>query len=725
MTVLNLFLIINIPIRLYETKLYIFNSSVIFWLYAFSVILMTFLMYYWFLFMLKLFNSRIVDTKIKIHITLLPALLIIPVCIINRWTGWLYYIKDDTYYRGSVFVLQALIAYVYLFLNLICIIRSLFSKKNQKIAFISLYSMVPALTGIVLQIIFGGSFLLAGTTIGASIMYIDICLDKQKSSEMKEMKEMFTQTAETLASAIDVKDEYTHGHSIRVAQYSRKIAEMAGLSEEDCERVYFSGLLHDVGKIGIPDWIINKQDRLTEEEFAVIKQHPMKGRDILAHIRKLPYLTMGAKYHHERYDGQGYPEGLKATDIPEIARIIAVADSYDAMTSNRSYRKPLSKEIVRQEILNGAGKQFDPVFANFMVQLIDQDVHYKMKQNDTSNELYCMDFRKNFYPGIGISSYETVIEFHSEKIINEPDNIPTFVIFDAVDTRVHIEEQEKKFYLYTDYCDIRIDGKVDSHSIRTIKINEKESKLKNDSSDYLLNVKVTAVKQRDHIMLKIDNGYKEITAIIVLPDSSRYAYIGITGKQCYITDITVKQKNEIPPDFVIERIAEEIKYFNKPDGDIPNIQIDSWRTSSTAGIALEKELKLSFHMRSLPFARLIWHCPFVVLFDSDNGLVCGNNYREFAFVRFDGESWQQDAKSTNSLIIKKTSDYKDWNTWKKENKEGRNIEISFKREGHQIFMSTVCGGLILENTTTIEGDFNKVFVSLTGDQVILESIKIL
>ena len=151
--------------------------------------------------------------------------------------------------------------------------------------------------------------------------------------KQQEAREQFEQTAEALASAIDAKDRYTNGHSRRVAEYSLRIAQEAGKSEEECEKTYFAALLHDVGKIGVPIEILSKKGRLTDEEFAQIKQHPAMGGQILSSIKKSPWLSIGARYHHERYNGRGYPEGLKGEEIPEIARIIAVADAYDAMTS--------------------------------------------------------------------------------------------------------------------------------------------------------------------------------------------------------------------------------------------------------------------------------------------------------------------------------------------------------------------------------------------------------
>ena len=185
---------------------------------------------------------------------------------------------------------------------------------------------------------------------------------------------------QTLAEAIDAKDTYTNGHSDRVAIYSKEIAKRYGYSEKEQEEIYMMGLLHDVGKIGVPDNVINKTSKLTDEEFALIKVHPEIGDRILKKVKEMPKLSIGARWHHERYDGTGYPDGLKGEDILEEARIIAVADAYDAMTSHRSYRDILPQEVVRSEIEKGKGTQFDPKFADIMLQMIDEDREYLMHE---------------------------------------------------------------------------------------------------------------------------------------------------------------------------------------------------------------------------------------------------------------------------------------------------------------------------------------------------------
>ena len=205
----------------------------------------------------------------------------------------------------------------------------------------------------------------------ALIIYLVTSSQIKKYKERHERdNEIITESMETFISFIDAKDPYTNGHSIRVAKYSRRIAEELGFGEKDLEQIYYVALLHDCGKIGIPDNILVKPDKLTKEEFEVIKSHTVIGGKMLSHFKSLKDVGEGALYHHERYDGTGYPEGKKGTDIPFIARIICVADAYDAMNSDRVYRKKLSKQRIIEEIRNGKGTQFDPKIADVMLSLI-------------------------------------------------------------------------------------------------------------------------------------------------------------------------------------------------------------------------------------------------------------------------------------------------------------------------------------------------------------------
>lgn len=203
---------------------------------------------------------------------------------------------------------------------------------------------------------------------------------QEVTAQHEKLEKISRQIATTLSGAIDAKDTYTNGHSTRVAKYSREISRRAGFSEEMQDDIYMMGLLHDVGKIGIPDAIINKPAKLTDEEYSIIQKHPVTGAKILKNITEFPKLSTGARWHHERFDGKGYPDGIAGEEIPMEARIIAVADAYDAMSSRRSYRDVLPQAKVREEVEKGKGTQFDPVFAEIMLSMIDEDRDYQMRE---------------------------------------------------------------------------------------------------------------------------------------------------------------------------------------------------------------------------------------------------------------------------------------------------------------------------------------------------------
>ena len=215
------------------------------------------------------------------------------------------------------------------------------------------------------------------------IRKIKIELETEVQSKREEKEQLLINIVQTLAGTIDAKDSYTKGHSARVAAYATEIARRCGYDEDEQADIYIMGLLHDIGKIGVPDAIIQKNGRLTDEEFDLIRNHPVTGDKILKNIKNKNELSIGARWHHERYDGKGYPDGIKGEEIPEQARIIAVADAYDAMTSCRSYRDPLPQEKVLSEIKNGSGTQFDPRFAKVMEEMIEEDKEYKLREKKT------------------------------------------------------------------------------------------------------------------------------------------------------------------------------------------------------------------------------------------------------------------------------------------------------------------------------------------------------
>ena len=210
----------------------------------------------------------------------------------------------------------------------------------------------------------------------ATVIQALIDLGNDAKERQDKQTQMIVNTIETITVAIDAKDEYTGGHSERVGRYAailaRGMAAEYDFSEEDILRIHYIGIMHDIGKIGVADTVLNKSGRLTECEFSLMKKHVEIGSEIMAGMdESIEGLVDGIRYHHERFDGKGYPEGLSDTDIPLIARILCLADCYDAMTSNRVYRKRLTDEEVRAEFIRCSGTQFDPALTEIFVQLLD------------------------------------------------------------------------------------------------------------------------------------------------------------------------------------------------------------------------------------------------------------------------------------------------------------------------------------------------------------------
>ena len=560
-----------------------------------------------------------------------------------------------------------------------------------------------------------------------SIITFQLNISRKEEAD-KNLRRLFEQTATSLVNAIDAKDKYTHGHSSRVAEYSKKIAKKAGKSPRECDDIYYIALLHDVGKIGIPERIINKEGKLTDEEFAVIKTHPELGAQILKSIKEIPHISSGAHYHHERYDGKGYPAGLKGTDIPEYARIISVADAYDAMTSKRSYRDPIPQQQVREEIVKGIGTQFDPQFARIMVHLIDMDSEYDMKEREEIKELSGKDeltiekYRDTVSDGILLTPSMTTITMSVECDRNIPGRVasPSLVLFDSLDGHYHDDERNRKELLYFEYASIWFDGRTELSGARKIVTNKAYPQADLKGNEY----RIRTARKKDHVIITIIGRDTANEIIIALPDNSRFAYIGLTGEYCRISHLRMeKAEDEIADDF-IPRIAEEISYINVPAGDVPNVQADGYRTSATDGIEVTDKMKITFHNCSLPTARLVWHTAYLNIFTSDDGKVFGPGYKDYMLMRLDGECWEGDPDCTITTLSIKNDDFEGWDYWKEFNKEGFDCTVTFERQENRITIRTENAGISLKNTATISGENNKIYVALTGDQTAITNIRI-
>jgi len=208
---------------------------------------------------------------------------------------------------------------------------------------------------------------------GIILFFFPLILARRSFELYTKMRKVYLDTIRALAAAIDAKDPYTKGHSERVAETSVVLAQELNLSDKDIENIEYTALLHDIGKIGIADSILGKKSSLTNKEFDKIKEHTIMGAKIIEPVDFLKNSYEAIYHHHEKYNGKGYPDGLKSEDIPLSARIIAVADAYDAMGSDRPYRKKLSKDKILKELKDQAGKQFDPEIVKALISVLDRE----------------------------------------------------------------------------------------------------------------------------------------------------------------------------------------------------------------------------------------------------------------------------------------------------------------------------------------------------------------
>lgn len=271
------------------------------------------------------------------------------------------------------------------FITMICDLKR--GYVSEKYTFLSIIlAMVAAVTESLLvyfRVSTSGIFIGSGMLILLCINLLKTIRNIQKmesqrqraemNKRRKQMETMSLQMMQTLSTTIEAKDEYTRGHSHRVAEYAALIAEELGWDKKEIKNLKNAAHLHDIGKICIPDNILNKPTRLTEEEFQVIKEHTVIGAEILKNITLISHVKEVARSHHERYDGMGYPDGLKGEEIPLYARVITVADSYDAMKSRRIYRNPLDDQIIYNEIARNCGSQFDPQIAGVFLKMLNEN----------------------------------------------------------------------------------------------------------------------------------------------------------------------------------------------------------------------------------------------------------------------------------------------------------------------------------------------------------------
>ncbi len=656
--------------------------------------------------------------------------------VISQFTGIYYYFDEDyIYHRGSGYLLSYAVPFILPVIQF-TVVRQ-YKKRFSKLIYTSvvLYITLPVIVGII-QIFSYGISIITMTIVLVSISlyvlaYLDINNAAEKAHELEvgnlhkeqeSMKRLFDQTVSAFVSAVEKHDTYSEGHSVRTAEFARRIAKAAGKSEEECEEVFYAALLHDVGMISLPDSVIQKTEGFTEEELRQKKLKPVMSAEILSNITEYPYLSSSVRYSHERYDGTGYPDGLKGKDIPDISRIIAAADAYDSMISGKRNIAPLSYQVVREEFIKQSGTQFDPVYAEIVVQLLDAD--YEEAQSDgrseLGSELICKGYRESVSYGISADEEIVKISFSCEAVEEGKGSFsaPSIIVFDSYDRHIHSDAKTIEAYRYLEYCELWFDGHYVSTNARNMAVKVTENN--GTAGKY----EITAGRFEDHISLQMISPERRVDIIIALHDISKASYIGLTGENCHIHNISVKKTGDRTEAGMIRQIVSKIGYTDRLESDIPNIQIDHTRNASTEGILIRDEVIIDFHTMSLPSANLVWHCPYIVIFTSEDKKVGGKGFREFALIKLNGESSGNDSHAKNTLIMKKSDEFPGWDQWKEKNKAGMECSVRIVRKGSRIIVTTENLGIAIENTTVISKKTDAVYAALTGDQVALTDIRI-
>ena len=603
----------------------------------------------------------------------------------------LYYYFDETnkYHRGSGFLIAYIIPVVCPLVSfaIICRYRKVFSK----LIFTSLvlYIFVPIICGIT-QIFTYGISIVNMSMVAVSIsMYIFMYLDLNDTVEhahqievrglqieQERIQKLFDKTASAFVASVEVKEELAKGYYEKVAYYAKKIASNAGKSAVDCEKIHYAALLCNT---------VSKES--------------------------LPEIT-----------------GISIEDMPGIEKIIKIAGDFVSMTYTKKDGDELPVFVARENIVKGSGKVYDELLADIMVKIIDSEGSEAGKENEslTEKEISCKDYRENTSRGISVGTDIKRISFDCELFIDNEKTFsaPSIVLFDSYDGRTHDDEKTIERYHYLEYGEIWFDKYSVSTAARAIEEKETDDVPQPKEFGSTHRYEILAGRFEDHMKLVMKTGDYAKEVIVALPSRSQAVYIGLTGENCRIYNISVESTGDIVKLGDIPRIAQPVSYIDHMESDLKNVQIDRWMSASTEGIEIEDKLKIRFHTMSLPEADLIWHCPYIVLFWSENGCIGGPDYREYNLIKLNGEDQGDKEFAKNRFVVKKTEQFPGWDKWKEINKDGMECEVDIVRKGDRIILKTENLGINIENVTTVTDDRSKVYVSLSGDQVALTDIRI-
>ena len=708
--------------------------------------------------------------------------------IVSQVTGF-YYMFDENnrYVRAPGYIVSYVIPVLMAVIE-ITVVMKYYRRFRKKIFFpLVSFSIMPLVGGLIQYFVYGISFINIGIVLMVIIIYMFVLMDINESierahrlemeslrEEKRSMKRMFDQTANAFVAAVEKKDPFLHGHAARVANIARRIAKLSGKRKEDCEKIYYAALLHDIGMIGLPDSLIGKTDNLTEEEYEIVKKKPLMSWEILSSITEYPFLSQGAHYSYERYDGKGYPEGLAGNQIPEISRIISVANSYDAMVTEKRFRGPLPMQIVREELLNESGGQFDPKFSQIMIQIIDDDSKDLLDGTDSSmeKELNCNEYRDNVTVGIPVANDISKLRFKCKVLDHDKGPaLPSVILFESFDRHIHSNYKSIEAYKYLEYGELWFDGHIISTGARNtdVKVTENtfvysrthrdneaaavdEVAVDKPSTDNVFAEKdsfdnatvekasvdmvssekaepeqfyeIVMGRYEDHIKLQLRSAETTVDAIVALPSKSKLSFLSLTGENCCIYDIEVEQTDQKVQEGDIPRIAEEVSYIDRLSSDIANVQVDRNRTAFTKAIEITDWTQIKFHSMSLPSASLVWDCPYIVIFSSDDRKVKGKGYHEYALIKLNGENENSNEYAENKFTMKKTEAFTSWEDWKRLNKDGVEYEVVFLRKGNRIILNSENLGIFIENTTRVQDGAKKIYAAITGNQVAITDIRI-
>ncbi|MBE5912375.1 HD domain-containing phosphohydrolase [Pseudobutyrivibrio sp.] len=655
--------------------------------------------------------------------------------VIAHFTNLYYYFdENNVYHRGPGFLVAYIIPVTVPIIQFTVIQH--YRRAFSKVIYVSLilYIFVPIVMGIIQIFTYGISIVnMAMVMVSISLYmfaYVDLNnrIDKTRELELanlekeqKSMKSLFDQTATAFVTAVEKRDKYNAGHALRVAELAKKIAITAGKNEKECEEVYYTALLHDVGMIGFSDETIANLDDFNDVESEEMKQKPLLSEEILSNIKAFPYLSKNSRNTCERYNGTGYPDGLKGKKIPEVCRIVAVADAYDNMVTSKKSREPLSYNWVREALLKDAGEKFDPKYAALMVHILDIEHTYEEKYVNApiEQEIICIDYKDEVSKGITMENTFTRITFDCQPgKIGGKFGGPSLILFDSYDRRVHLKPNAIEAYSYREFAEMWFDGHIVTTAARNTKTDVSENHGKPGKYEVLTG------RYEDHVFIKMISEKKVVDVTVALPNKTFAAYLGVTGEACHIKNISVEPTGRIVQEGDIERIVNETNYINRLESDLPNVQIDMHRSAYTEPLLLKDEITLRFHTMSLPSANLVWHCPYVVIYYADDKQHRGLGYKEYGLIKFNGEGTGDERYAENNFFMKKEEKFPGWDVWKQTNKNGMECTVTIKRTGNKIVTTTENLGINIKNTTIIKDKTKEVYVVLTGDQIALTDIRI-